>query len=117
MKIKYLGGAHKRVIPAEHTFGGTLNDASANKEAVVFTLAEGHVLEADTSVAPKAFWDRLAKEPDFSNVSDYDEYPSSLAEERWLARTPTKGTKSGSTKPETVKPEDKGPKTSKAEDK
>jgi len=91
MKIKYMGTADRRVIPAGDTFSGRL--ATPLPTAIVFDWDNHHTIDSETMPEqPDGFWVLMQQEPGFQDVTDLAIIPYNDAERLWQGKfDPTDG--------------------------
>lgn len=92
-KLKYMGTAHVRTIPAGSDWNGRL--AEPLDKDVVFSIKNGHLFQTG-SLSP-AVVDLILEDPDIIDVSDYEVAPTGKAEEMWHATPHSEGRKKGAT--------------------
>jgi hypothetical protein len=92
MKIKYMGGADRRVLPVGEDFGGRL--ATPLAKAVEWNWAHRHTIDTDEASLPDEVIELILELDDFEDVSGRKVIPTNVAEQRWrgLPRTITEDT-------------------------
>lgn len=83
-KFKYMGAADSRVFRAGEDFSGRL--ATPLPRDVVLGWGNRHVIDSEDEAnddLPDVFWELLAEEPGFQDVSDAPKVPLNDAERLW----------------------------------